>query len=47
MEQNRGHIATEQRHPNTTELDALSTKTCVELLATDHFDAVAAVPWVL
>ncbi len=40
---NRGHIATEQRHSNTTDLDALSTQACVELLATDHLDAVAAV----
>ena len=43
MERNRGHIATEQRHSSTTELDALSTLDCVELLATDHIDAVRAV----
>ena len=43
MEPNRGHIATEQRHPSTTELDALSTVECVELLASDHLDAIRAV----
>ena len=43
MERNRGHIATEQRHPNTTGLDALTTSECVELLAVDHRDAITAV----
>ncbi len=43
MEQDRGHLATEQRHPDTSNLDALSTIECVELLATDHLDAVHAV----
>ncbi len=39
----RGHIATEQIHSTTTELDLLSTKECVALLSKDHNQAVMAV----
>ena len=39
----RGHLVTEQKHPMTDELDTLSTKACVDLLAIDHIQAVDAV----
>jgi len=40
---NRGHLSTEARHPRSKNFDALSTKQCVELMADDSRDAVAAV----
>lgn len=39
----RGHIATEQVHAQTTDLDLLSTLECVELLSKDHKHAISAV----
>ena len=32
----RGHLTTEQRHARSTELDALDTRACIELIADDH-----------
>jgi len=40
---NRGHIATEQVHEETVDLDLLSTLECVELLSKDHEQAIVAV----
>ncbi len=39
----RSHIATEQVHEETHDLDLLSTMDCVELLAHDHLQAIEAV----
>lgn len=39
----RGHITTEQPNVETQELDVLSTHECVELLASDHLQAINAV----
>jgi N-acetylmuramic acid 6-phosphate etherase len=39
----RGHIATEQIHEETRSLDLLSTIECVELLSSDHEQAIRAV----
>ncbi|HIN83680.1 MAG TPA: N-acetylmuramic acid 6-phosphate etherase, partial [Phycisphaerales bacterium] len=39
----RGHIATEQVHLKTTELDTLSISACVKLLSHDHAEAITAV----
>lgn len=38
----RGHLATEARHPGSASLDALDTKACVELLVSDSAAAVEA-----
>jgi N-acetylmuramic acid 6-phosphate etherase len=39
----RGHIATEQLHAGTHDLDLLSTLECVELMSADHEEAIKAV----
>ena len=39
----RGHIATEQVHGGTVSLDMLSTRECVDLLSSDHEQAINAV----
>jgi N-acetylmuramic acid 6-phosphate etherase len=39
----RGHIATEQIHEKTVELDLLSTQECVKILSQDHEQAIIAV----
>jgi N-acetylmuramic acid 6-phosphate etherase len=39
----RGHITTEQPNAETQMLDLLSTRECVELLASDHLQAINAV----
>jgi N-acetylmuramic acid 6-phosphate etherase len=39
----RSHVGTEQRHPGSMEFDALSVQGCIEVLAGDQQQAVAAV----
>jgi N-acetylmuramic acid 6-phosphate etherase len=39
----RSHVGTEQRHPGSMEFDALSVQDCIEVLADDQQQAVAAV----
>ena len=43
MPPDRGHITTEQPHAETSGLDTLTTSECVELLASDHVQAIEAV----
>ena len=43
MPKNRSHLATEQCLSESEDLDTLHTKACVELLASDHYQAIDAV----